>query len=90
MPDLKAKTQELLSLANIKINGSRPWDIKVFNKDFYKRVFSQGGPKTTANDKKWRKENLISIQRRAKKENAENNPNVIDDRRKRVNEKTFV
>lgn len=38
----KLKTEEVLALADIKINGSRPWDIKVTNDDFYQRVMSQG------------------------------------------------
>ncbi|HGK4672834.1 TPA: cyclopropane fatty acyl phospholipid synthase [Kluyvera georgiana] len=33
---------ELLQQADIKINGSRPWDIQVHHADFFKRVFQQG------------------------------------------------
>ncbi|MGL5698813.1 MAG: cyclopropane fatty acyl phospholipid synthase [Kluyvera sp.] len=33
---------DLLSQADIKINGSRPWDIQVHHSDFFKRVFRQG------------------------------------------------
>lgn len=33
---------EILQPADIKINGSKPWDIQVHNNDFYKRVVSQG------------------------------------------------
>lgn len=36
------KAQDLLDLADIKINGSRPWDIQIHNQDFYKRVLTQG------------------------------------------------
>ncbi len=38
----KEFVQNLLSLANIKINGSRPWDIKVHDERLYKRVMAQG------------------------------------------------
>ncbi len=39
---LKAKAQEILSLANITINGKNPWDIRVNNEQFYHRVLSGG------------------------------------------------
>ena len=32
---MKSKVQEILSHADIKINGSRAWDIKVKNEKFY-------------------------------------------------------
>jgi cyclopropane-fatty-acyl-phospholipid synthase len=38
----EAATQELLSLAGIKINGDDPWDIRVHDPSFYQRVLSQG------------------------------------------------
>ena len=38
----KQKAQELLNLADIKINGNRPWDIKVHNDKFYSRILSGG------------------------------------------------
>lgn len=34
--------QEMLDIADIKINGSRPFDIAVKNPDFYKRVLREG------------------------------------------------
>lgn len=34
--------KKLLNYADIKINGNRPGDIKVHNKEFYKKVLSQG------------------------------------------------
>lgn len=37
----KKLTEDLLNLAGIKINGSNPWDIKVHNNRFYKRVITQ-------------------------------------------------
>ena len=38
----KQIVQDLVSLADVEINGSRPWDIKVHNEDLYNRVLSQG------------------------------------------------
>ena len=42
MSDLQNKAQELLALADVKINGSRPWDIQVHNDNFYDRVLAEG------------------------------------------------
>ena len=39
---MKEQVEKLLNLADIKINGDRPWDIQVHHKDFYKRVLSGG------------------------------------------------
>ena len=39
---MKKQVQKLLDLADVKINGDRPWDIQVHNKNFYKRVLSGG------------------------------------------------
>ena len=33
--------KELLSLANVEINGSNPWDIQIHDKRFYKRVIGE-------------------------------------------------
>jgi len=33
---------EMLSSAGVKINGDNPWDIKVHNENFYRRVLTQG------------------------------------------------
>lgn len=33
---------DLLSLADVKINGQRPWDIQVHNDTLYSRVLSGG------------------------------------------------
>jgi len=38
----KKKTQDILAIANVRINGSRPWDIKVHNDAFYQRILSGG------------------------------------------------
>ena len=34
--------KDILALADVKINGSNPWDIQLNNHAFYKRVLSQG------------------------------------------------
>ncbi|MGE9552159.1 cyclopropane fatty acyl phospholipid synthase [Erwinia amylovora] len=34
--------QEMLLSADIKINGTRPWDIQVINTEFFKRVLQEG------------------------------------------------
>ncbi|HEY3343742.1 MAG TPA: cyclopropane fatty acyl phospholipid synthase [Anaerolineaceae bacterium] len=34
--------RELLSLAEVEVNGSRPWDIQVLDQRFYDRVLSEG------------------------------------------------
>lgn len=38
----ETKIKELLSKADIEINGSRPWDVQVHNDAFYERVLSGG------------------------------------------------
>ena len=38
----KKIAEDILGLADIKINGNNPWDITVHNDDFYKRVLTQG------------------------------------------------
>ncbi len=42
MSDVKAKAQEILDLADVKINGDRDWDIQVKNPGFYSRVLAGG------------------------------------------------
>lgn len=42
MSDMKRVVQQLLSVADIRINGSRPWDIQVHNENLYSRVLGQG------------------------------------------------
>ena len=34
--------QEILNLADVRINGDRPWDIRVQNQNFYERVLAGG------------------------------------------------
>jgi cyclopropane-fatty-acyl-phospholipid synthase len=38
----KEIVQKALAVADICINGTRPWDIKVYNDEFYSRVLSEG------------------------------------------------
>ncbi|OGY85261.1 MAG: cyclopropane-fatty-acyl-phospholipid synthase [Candidatus Kerfeldbacteria bacterium RIFCSPHIGHO2_12_FULL_48_17] len=42
MSDLKQRVQDLLALADVQINGSRPWDIQIKDDRFYQRVFAHG------------------------------------------------
>jgi cyclopropane-fatty-acyl-phospholipid synthase len=39
---LKNKIEKILSFADIKINDNRPWDIHIYNENFYKRVLNDG------------------------------------------------
>jgi len=39
---LKARLQQVLSVADVQIDGSRPWDIRVRHAGFYPRVLLQG------------------------------------------------
>ena len=38
----KSRCQQLLALANIQIDGSRPWDIQVHNDNLYPSIFLSG------------------------------------------------
>jgi cyclopropane-fatty-acyl-phospholipid synthase len=40
--DFLNKVERLLALADVKIGGDRPWDIQVYNEDFYARVLAKG------------------------------------------------
>jgi cyclopropane-fatty-acyl-phospholipid synthase len=40
--NVETKARELLSLAEIEVNGPNPWDIQVHNPDLYSRVFAHG------------------------------------------------
>jgi cyclopropane-fatty-acyl-phospholipid synthase len=42
MSSLRDRAQEILNLADIQINGDRPWDIQVHNEAFYARVLTGG------------------------------------------------
>jgi len=39
---LKKNVADILATAGIKINGADPWDLKIHNDGFYKRVLSEG------------------------------------------------
>jgi len=39
---LKTVVQEILNTADIKIDGGNPWDIKVYDDKFYRKVLDQG------------------------------------------------
>ncbi len=54
------KARDLLSEADIDINGNREWDIQVFDDRFYKRVFAEGslGLGESYMDKWWEVEAL--------------------------------
>ena len=41
-PVFETKVRELLSLADVQVNSSRPWDIQVHNARFYRRVLTEG------------------------------------------------
>ena len=38
----RKKIEQLLSFADVQINGHRPWDIQVYNENLYPRVLAQG------------------------------------------------
>lgn len=38
----RAKLERIINGSGIAFNGNNPWDIKVYNPDLYKRVFTQG------------------------------------------------
>ena len=38
----KKIAEEILSLAGVEINGNNPWDIKIHNNEFYRRVVTEG------------------------------------------------
>lgn len=39
---IKKYTADILESANIQINGPNPWDIHIYNEDFYERVLTDG------------------------------------------------
>jgi cyclopropane-fatty-acyl-phospholipid synthase len=40
--NFRNKIEQLLSFADIKIGGNRPWDLQVHNDDFYARLLAEG------------------------------------------------
>ena len=41
-PDAKQVVQKILDYADVKINGNRPWDIRIRNRNFYERLLAGG------------------------------------------------
>lgn len=39
---LRKRAEQLLALADVRINGDRPWDLQVHHADFFPRVFAEG------------------------------------------------
>ncbi|MEM8843752.1 MAG: cyclopropane fatty acyl phospholipid synthase [Pseudomonadota bacterium] len=39
---MQEKCEELLSIADVQLGGSRPWDMQIHNDDLFNRVFSEG------------------------------------------------
>ena len=39
---VKSKVKQLLSYADVQIDGERPWDIQVHNENFYYRLLAEG------------------------------------------------
>ena len=42
LPPEGRKLAEILAAVDVRLNGGRPWDIRVFDERFYQRVFSEG------------------------------------------------
>lgn len=42
MKNFRQELQKIFDLADVKINGNRPWDIQVYDEDFYSRAFYGG------------------------------------------------
>jgi cyclopropane-fatty-acyl-phospholipid synthase len=38
----KDVAEEILRLAGVEINGTNPWDIQIYNKEFYRRAITEG------------------------------------------------
>jgi cyclopropane-fatty-acyl-phospholipid synthase len=38
----KKTVEEILGLAGVEINGSNPWDIRIHNDEFYRKVITEG------------------------------------------------
>lgn len=38
----KKLTEEILEFAGIRVNGSNPWDIRIYNDEFYRRAITEG------------------------------------------------
>lgn len=40
--DFRSKTEELFGLADVRINGNRPWDITVHDEHLFRRIWAEG------------------------------------------------
>jgi cyclopropane-fatty-acyl-phospholipid synthase len=38
----KKLTEDILEIAGIRVNGTNPWDIRIFNDDFFRRAITEG------------------------------------------------
>ncbi len=41
-PDVKETVADVLRIADIRVNGNRPWDLKIHDERFYQRLIDQG------------------------------------------------
>lgn len=39
---LKRRVEEILAVADVRLNGDRPWDIQIHDERFYSRVLRSG------------------------------------------------
>ena len=42
MSSFEALVKSLLAVADVTVDGDRPWDLHVHHRDFYRRVMTQG------------------------------------------------
>lgn len=42
MGTFRGKVERLLSIADVNVNGDRPWDIQIHNESFYRRLLAHG------------------------------------------------
>ena len=59
----KRITEEILALADVKINGNNPWDIRIYNDEFYRRAITEGelGIGESYMDGWWDAERLMNL-----------------------------
>ncbi|MBL7062313.1 MAG: cyclopropane fatty acyl phospholipid synthase [Dehalococcoidia bacterium] len=72
---LENTSEKILSLAGVKINGNNPWDIRVHNQKFYRRVLTEGslGLGESYMDEWWDCEKLDEFFYRTLRSQIENN-----------------
>jgi len=71
---MKRQVENLFALADVKINGTRPWDIKVHNNQFYSRVLADGamGVGESYMDGWWDCEDMAEMSFRTQRADLEN------------------